>query len=57
MMKASFSWATVGVALLAGLAASQPTSTLPTVDLGYEVHQAFLYNVCRALLLTSNIIG
>ena len=57
MMKASFNWAFVGVALLAGLAASQDSSSLPTVDLGYEIHQAFLYNVCRALLLTSDISG
>ena len=57
MMKTSFNWAIVGIAFLAGLAASHPSSTLPIVDLGYEVHQAFLYNVCRALLLTSNIVG
>ena len=57
-MKARFNWAFVGLALLAGLAASLPTeSSLPTVDLGYEIHQAFLYNVCRALLLTSDISG
>ena len=56
-MKASFNWAIVAVALLAGLAASQDSSTLPTVDLGYEIHQAFLYNVCRASPLTSNIVG
>ena len=52
MMKASFNWAIIGVALLTGVAASPVSLTLPTVDLGYEVHQAFLYNVCRALLLT-----
>lgn len=56
-MKASFNWAIVAVALLAGLAASRDSSTLPTVDLGYEIHQAFLYNVCRASPLTSNIVG
>ena len=56
-MEASFNWAIAGVALLAGLAASQDSSTLPTVDLGYEIHQAFLYNVCRASPLTSDIVG
>ena len=56
-MKASFNWAIAGIVLLAGLAASQDSSTLPTVDLGYEIHQALLYNVCRASPLTSDIIG
>ena len=56
-MKTSSNWAIAGVALLAGLAASQDSSTLPTVDLGYEIHQAFLYNVCRASPLTSNMVG
>lgn len=55
-MKASFNSAIAGIALLAGLAASQDSTTLPTVDLGYEIHQAFLYNVCRASPLTSNIV-
>ena len=56
-MQASFNWAIAGVALLAGLAASQDSSTLPTVDLGYEIHQAFLYNVCRDSPFTSDIVG
>ena len=56
-MKASFDWVIVGVALLAGLAASQDSSTLPTVDLGYEIHQAILYNVRRASPLTLTIVG
>jgi len=34
-----------GVALFLQLAASQST-LLPTVDLGYEVHRASLFNAC-----------
>lgn len=36
--------AMAGMALFFGLAAAQST-LLPTVDLGYEIHRAALYNV------------
>jgi hypothetical protein len=37
----------VAIAILAllGQAKSTPTSTLPTVDLGYEIHQALYFDV------------
>jgi len=39
------SYVVAGIALLFDPAASQSTS-LPTVDLGYEIHRASLFNVC-----------
>ena len=41
----------VAIAILAllGQAKSSPTSTLPTVDLGYEIHQALYFDVSVVL--------
>jgi hypothetical protein len=39
----------IAIMALLGHAKSSPTSTLPTVDLGYEIHQALYFDVSVAL--------
>jgi hypothetical protein len=42
----------IAIAILAvlGQATGSPLSTLPTVDLGYEIHQALYFDVSPTLL-------
>ena len=49
MFQANLTCAAAAVALLSRLAASQSSSSLPTVDLGYQIQQATLLNVCLCL--------
>jgi hypothetical protein len=40
----------IAILTLLGQAKSSPPSTLPTVDLGYEVHQALYFDVSVVLV-------
>jgi len=40
----------IAIIALLGQAKSSPISTLPTVDLGYEVHQALYFDVSVVLV-------
>lgn len=57
MFEARFTYTAAAVALYSGLAASQSSSNLPTVDLGYQIQQATLLNVGSYAALTSEAVG
>lgn len=55
MLPRAFNTAVAGAALFSRLALSQSPSALPIVDLGYELHQASLFNSTGSFYNFSNI--